>query len=105
MACGARFWLTVGVLFAVSGSVQTAQASEAEAADAPERERLEFFEAKIRPLLAGNCYNCHSANTNSQGGLRVDDRNGLLAGGGRGAAVVPGDPEGSLLIQAVRRTH
>src|SRR5579864_5404264 len=46
--------------------------------------RVEFFEKKIRPLLVNNCYNCHSANTNSQGGLRVDDRNGLLTGGGRG---------------------
>ena len=39
---------------------------------------LEFFEKKIRPLLVDNCYTCHSANTNSKGGLRVDDRNGLL---------------------------
>jgi cytochrome c553 len=67
--------------------------------------RLEFFEKKIRPLLVSNCYNCHSANTNSKGGLRVDDRNGLLTGGGRGPAVVPGDPDKSLLIQAVRHTH
>ena len=37
---------------------------------------IEFFEKKIRPLLADNCYTCHSADTNSQGGLRVDDRNG-----------------------------
>ena len=54
---------------------------------------MEFFEKKIRPLLANNCYNCHSANTNSQGGLRVDDRNGLIQGGGRGPAVVPGQPQ------------
>ena len=56
-------------------------------------------------MLVNNCYNCHSANTNSKGGLRVDDRNGLLEGGGRGPAVVPGKPEKSLLIQAVRQTH
>ena len=65
---------------------------------------LEFFEKKIRPLLADNCFNCHSTNTNSQGGLRIDDRNGLIAGGNRGAAIVPGDPEKSLLIKAVRQT-
>jgi len=63
---------------------------------------LKFFEKKIRPLLADNCFNCHSTSTNSQGGLRIDDRNGLLTGGNRGAAIVPGDPEKSLLIQAVR---
>ena len=66
---------------------------------------LDFFEKKIRPLLIDNCFNCHSANTNSRGGLRVDDRNGLVIGGGRGPAVVPGQPEKSLLIAAVRKTH
>jgi Protein of unknown function (DUF1553)/Protein of unknown function (DUF1549)/Planctomycete cytochrome C len=70
-----------------------------------EAARVEFFERRIRPLLVNNCYNCHSANTNSQGGLRVDDRNGLLVGGGRGAAVVPGQPQKSLLVQAVGHTH
>ncbi len=65
---------------------------------------LDFFEKKVRPLLAENCYNCHSANTNSRGGLRVDDRVGLTEGGNRGPAVVPGDPEKSLMIQAVRQT-
>ena len=66
---------------------------------------IAFFEKKIRPMLAENCFNCHSTNTNTRGGLRVDDRNGLTIGGGRGPAVVPGHPEKSLLIQAVRRTH
>jgi hypothetical protein len=64
---------------------------------------VEFFEKKIRPLLVNNCYNCHSANTNAKGGLRVDDRNGLLQGGGRGPAVVPGHPEKSLLLKAIRQ--
>ena len=67
-------------------------------------ESVEFFEKKVRPLLVNNCNNCHSASTNSKGGLRVDDRNGLIQGGNRGPAVVPGDPENSLLIQAVRQT-
>jgi cytochrome c553 len=67
--------------------------------------KVEFFEKRIRPLLVDNCYNCHSANTNSHGGLRVDDRNGLIHGGGRGPAIVPGHPEQSLLLQAVRHTH
>jgi len=65
---------------------------------------LEFFEKKVRPLLVDNCYTCHSANTNSRGGLRVDDRNGLVEGGGRGPAVMVGDPDNSLLIQAVRQS-
>ncbi len=67
-----------------------------------ERERaLEFFEKKIRPLLVENCYTCHSADTNSRGGLRVDDRNGLVFGGEHGPAIVPGKPEESLLVRAV----
>ena len=70
--------------------------------------RIEFFEKKVRPVLVDNCYTCHSADTNAKGGLRVDDRNGLLQGGNSGPAVVPGKPEKSLLIQAVRhdrRSH
>ncbi len=74
----------------------------------PERrfdaQSVELFEKKVRPLLVNNCNNCHSASTNSKGGLRVDDRNGLLQGGNRGPAVVPGDPANSLLIQAVIQT-
>jgi cytochrome c553 len=71
------------------------------AAETPELGKLAFFEKKIRPLLVENCYSCHSANTNSKGGLRVDDRNGLINGGGRGAAIVPGEPDKSLLLNAV----
>lgn len=65
--------------------------------------KLEFFEKRVRPLLVNNCYNCHSANTNSKGGLRVDDRNGLLNGGNEGPAIIPGEPEKSRLIRAVRQ--
>jgi cytochrome c553 len=72
-----------------------------QAAPRDEAALVEFFEKKVRPLLVNNCYNCHSASTNSRGGLRVDDRTGLVTGGGRGPAVVPGHPEKSLLIKAV----
>ncbi len=66
---------------------------------------VEFFEKKVRPVLANNCNNCHSANNKAIANLRVDDRNGLLKGGNRGPAVIPGNPEKSLLIQAVRKIH
>src|ERR1700722_13583285 len=62
---------------------------------------VEFFEKKVRPLLVANCFTCHSAETNSRSGLRVDDRNGLLVGGSRGPAIVPGNPDDSLLIKAI----
>ena len=65
---------------------------------------VEYFEKKVRPLLVANCFTCHSADTNSRGGLRVDDRNGLLVGGGRGPAIIPGKPDESLLIRAVSYT-
>ena len=80
-------------------------AAPAEPARRFDPESIEFFEKKVRPLLVNNCDNCHSANTNSKGGLRVDDRNGLILGGNRGPAVIPGDPENSLLIQAVRHAE
>jgi len=69
-----------------------------------DRARVDFFEKKVRPVLVKNCYTCHSASTNAKGGLRVDDLGGLLRGGSSGPAVVPGDPDKSLLIQAVNHT-
>src|ERR1041385_8251569 len=62
----------------------------------------DFFEMKIRPVLANNCYSCHAST--AMGGLRLDSREALMKGGSRGATVVPGDPEKSLLIAAVRQT-
>ena len=64
--------------------------------------KVEFFEKRIRPLLIENCINCHSAENGGKGGLRVDDRNGLIEGGGRGPSILPGKPLESLLIKAVR---
>ena len=62
----------------------------------------EFFENKIRPILANNCFGCH---TNSQlGGLRLDTLEAMKKGGKRGPAIVIGDAEKSLLIKAVRHT-
>ena len=64
---------------------------------------LEFFETKVRPLLATHCYECHSAESKKlQAGIRVDFRDGLLSGGDSGPALVPGQPDGSLLIEALR---
>ena len=71
-------------------------------AQAPPAASPDFFETKVRPILADNCYSCH---TDSElGGLRLDSAAAMLKGGRRGAAVVPGDPDKSLLIQAVRQT-
>ncbi len=53
---------------------------------------VEFFEKKVRPVLVSNCYTCHSASTNAKGGLRVDDRNGLIMGGNGGWPSCPDIP-------------
>ena len=67
------------------------------------RRDLDFFESKIRPLLLGRCVNCHSNDgSRINAGLRVDTRMQLLIGGDSGPAIIPGDPDASLLIQAVR---
>jgi hypothetical protein len=61
------------------------------------------FEMLVRPVIVKNCFPCHAAST--MGGLRLDSRDAILKGGKSGAAVVPGKPEQSLLIQAVAQTH
>ncbi len=61
-----------------------------------------FFEKKIRPLLAEHCYECHSVEKKTKGGLALDSREGWQKGGDSGMTLVPGDVEASLLIKAVR---
>lgn len=64
--------------------------------------QIEFFENQIRPLLAKHCFECHSRKAKRlEAGLYLDSRAGVLRGGDSGAAIVPGDPEESLLISAV----
>ena len=73
------------------------------APQAAQSQSVDFFEAKVRPVLAANCYDCHAEE--QMGGLRLDSREALLKGGRSGPALVPGDPDKSLLIQAVRQTE
>ena len=66
-------------------------------------EDLEFFEKQIRPVLAEKCYSCHAADAKKlKGGLQLDHREHLMAGGDTGAAIVPGDIEKSLLVESIR---
>ncbi len=73
---------------------------------APSPEGIAFFESKIRPVLADACYQCHSVSAKEKGklkgGLFLDTREGVLAGGDTGPSVVPGKPDASLLVKAVR---
>ena len=67
---------------------------------------IDFFEQKIRPVLVDRCYSCHSAEAAAKktlkGGLLLDTREAIRQGGDSGPAVVPGKPEDSLLIAAIR---
>jgi mono/diheme cytochrome c family protein len=82
-----------------------ADGSQAIHAADPPAEAVEFFEQKIRPILITHCAECHSRNsTKLQGGLRLDSRDDWKRGGDSGPAIIPGDPEKSLLILAVRQS-
>src|SRR5471030_1262803 len=92
------------LLAALPLAIQIAAEARQTAAPASSRpEAPEYFEAYVRPVLAANCYDCHA--DERMGGLRLDSRDGLLKGGKSGPAIVPGDPEKSLMIQAVRQTR
>ncbi|AMV40091.1 PSD1 and planctomycete cytochrome C domain-containing protein [Planctomyces sp. SH-PL62] len=86
----------IGTAFALAICLACAPARAQSAAD------VEAFEREIRPLLVEKCLSCHGPEK-QKGGLRVDARAPLLEGGDSGPAVVPGKPEESLLVQAVKR--
>lgn len=68
-------------------------------------EQVEFFESRIRPVLAQECYECHSEAGKQKGGLLLDSRAGWQAGGDSGAAIKPGDLASSLLLDSIKHTH
>jgi hypothetical protein len=93
-----RCSITLAVLLAVG----TARGLAAD----PDPAALAFFEKQVRPLLVEHCHGCHSAKANKlRGGLALDSRAAILAGGDSGPAVVPGKPEQSRLVAAVRGTQ
>src|SRR5262249_13176699 len=63
----------------------------------------EFFEMRVRPVLAKNCYGCHTAT--HMGGLQLDSREHALKGGNSGAAIVPGHGDESVLVQPITQQH
>ena len=66
-------------------------AAEAQQGATAPASTAEYFESKVRPVLAANCYDCHTEE--ALGGLRLDSRDAMLKGGKRGPAIVPGDPD------------
>lgn len=63
-----------------------------------------FFEQNVRPVLVQHCFKCHSSQVEQKAGLVLDDRQGWLTGGENGPAVVPGNPDQSLVMQALKHT-
>ncbi|MBP90614.1 MAG: hypothetical protein CMJ64_28545 [Planctomycetaceae bacterium] len=72
-------------------------------APAAEEPSTDFFEKRVGPIFVERCYECHGSDE-SNGGLRLDSRGGWQAGGETGPPIVPGKPEQSLLIKAIRYT-
>src|SRR3982750_1365210 len=67
----------------------------------PTAEQIKFFEEKVRPILAENCYKCHGSEQ-QKGSLRLDLREMALAGGESGPVIVPGHPDKSTLVEAIK---
>ncbi|MDG2383731.1 MAG: DUF1549 domain-containing protein, partial [Pirellulaceae bacterium] len=90
------FWVRL-LMISVFLNLEAMLAAETKQGD------VEFFEKKVRPILTEHCYECHSEEAGKRkGGLWLDRKVGWETGGDMGAAIVPGDSEGSLLIQSVR---
>jgi hypothetical protein len=97
---------TVAALFALAFSIGLAHANQPKPKSASPfpPDAIEFFEARVRPVLVEHCAKCHGDKKQS-GGLRLDSREAILTGGDNGPSVVPAKPRESLLIQAVAHTH
>ena len=65
-------------------------------------EEIEFFESKIRPVLAEHCYECHNSVNKTKGDLALDYKNGLLDGGETDLGIIPGNPKESLLLKVLK---
>ncbi len=78
----------------------SALADPSDSPSRPDGAAVEFFENEVRPLLATRCQGCHGQEK-QKGGLRLDSRTSVLAGGDSGPAVVPGKPGESLLVEAI----
>ena len=89
-------------VYGVNAPKPTAQPAQSEKTNDP---RAAFFRERIGPILEAKCVWCHAAAPDSASGLDLTSASGLIKGGNGGVVVVPGDPEHSVLYQAVARTH
>lgn len=91
-------WMSAGLLLATVG---TAAAEDAPAAAGHSAEQIEFFEAKIRPLLVQHCHECHGQHE-PEAGLNLTSRERIMAGSAGGVIVAAGDPDNSRLVEVLR---
>lgn len=101
-AQGVRFSLILVSLFAVALSGSCDITPIALAAEKISADELEFFEARIRPVLAEQCYGCHNSIDTAEGGLALDSREAVLNGGENGSVVTPNEPAASRLLATIR---
>ncbi len=90
----------VGTAFGVVYLIGSASAGEGRPGSEVRASLEQYFEQKVRPLLAENCYSCHGGKK-QKGGLRLDSLEAILKGGEAGPVVVPGKPGESLLVEAI----
>src|SRR5207302_11351587 len=93
-------WILVALGWLLAGA-PAVRAADHDTRPATARE-TEFFEARVRPVLADHCWGCHGPRK-QKSGLRLDSPTALLKGSDNGPVVVPGDAENSLLVRAIRR--
>ncbi|MEX1231168.1 MAG: PSD1 and planctomycete cytochrome C domain-containing protein [Planctomycetaceae bacterium] len=94
-----RFFIFAGALLAV-GAPSLGSAETPESHAAPSAAQIEFFEERVRPLLAEQCWPCHGSKK-QESGLRLDSREAILKGGDSGRVAKAGNPDESPLIEAV----
>ncbi|MDB5346729.1 MAG: hypothetical protein JWP89_5106 [Schlesneria sp.] len=94
MACSPHGWVWPALVLLLAARGLAAE---------PDQAGVEFFETKIRPVLVMHCQECHSSTSKSlKGGLQLDHRAGMLSGGDSGPAIVPEQPDNSLLVKALK---
>ena len=90
--------IVAGIALSITAVVAAQQATQQ---TSPAPGSPDFYTQRIEPILDDNCYSCHAES--QSGGLRLDSYPSILKGGGRGPVIVPGDPDTSILINAIRR--
>ena len=102
VAAGITGWASVTLVAAGSAAPE---AQKPKSLDVPGAAAQTFFESRIRPILANQCFGCHStAVAEPRGDLKLDSRDAMLKGGKTGPVLVPGNPDASLLLKAVRHS-